>query len=77
MERTTGSPHGTTFVIQLLEVCNTNSETQDTQYQPIVFRSLNLFYTEMVHLQIWVPLSKLYLEQGHLQLDVELKERNY
>ena len=38
---TTGSPCGTILVVQLLEVCNTNSETQDTRYQPIVFESYN------------------------------------
>ena len=27
---TTGSPCGTTLVVQPLEVCNTNSDTQDT-----------------------------------------------
>ena len=49
---TTGSPHGTT---QPLEVCNTNSETQDTRYRPIVFRSSNLFYIEMVCFRTWMP----------------------
>ena len=33
----TGSPHGTKLVVQPLEVCNTDSETRDTRYQPIVF----------------------------------------
>ena len=45
----TGSPRGTTLVVQPLYVCNTNSETQDTRYQPIVFRSSYLFYIEIVH----------------------------
>ena len=39
----TGSPSGTTLVVQPLEVCSTNSETQERQYQPILFRSSNLF----------------------------------
>ena len=33
----TRSPHGITLVVQPLEVCNTNSETQETLHQPIVF----------------------------------------
>ena len=52
---TTRSPRGTTLVEQPLEVCNTNSETQDTRYQPIVFRSSNLFYIKIVRFRIWVP----------------------
>ena len=55
VQRTTGSSPGTTLVVQNLEVCNTNSETQDTRYQLIVFRSSNLIYIEMVRLRIWVP----------------------
>ena len=53
--RTTGSPCGTTLVVQPLEICNTNSETQDTRYQPSVFRSSNLFYIKMVRFWTWVP----------------------
>ena len=52
---TTGSPHGTTLTVQPLEVCNTNSEIRDIRYQPIVFRSSNLFYIEMVCFWTWVP----------------------
>ena len=52
---TTRSPRGTTLVVQPLEVCNTNFETQDTWYQPIGFRSSNLFYIEMVRFWTWVP----------------------
>ena len=52
---TTGSPRGTTLVVQPLEVCNTNSETRDTRYQHIVFRSSNLFYMEMARFRTWVP----------------------
>ena len=52
---TKGSPRGTTLVVQSLEVCNTNSETQDTRYQPIAFRSSNLFYIEMLRFRTWVP----------------------
>ena len=55
VQRTTGSPRGTTLVVQSLEMCYTNSETQDTRYQPIVFRSSNLFYIEMVRFRTWVP----------------------
>ena len=44
VQRTIGSPRG----IQPLEVRNTISETQETRYQPIVFRSSSLFYIEMV-----------------------------
>ena len=51
---TTVSPRGTTLVVQPLEVCNTNSETQDTLYQPTVFRSSKLFYIEIVRFWIWV-----------------------
>ena len=54
VQRITGSPRGTTFVVQSPEICNTNSETQDTQYQPIMFRSSNLFYIEMLRFRKWV-----------------------
>ena len=50
-----GPQSGTTLLVQPLEVCNTNSETQDTRYQPIVFRSSNLFYIKIVRFRIWVP----------------------
>ena len=56
---TTGSPRGTTLVVQPLEVCNTTFETQDTRYQPIVFRSSNLFYIEMVRFQTWILIKTL------------------
>ena len=49
---TTGSPRGTILVVQPLEV---HSETQDTRYQPIAFRSSKLFYIEMVRFRTWVP----------------------
>ena len=52
---TTGSPRGTILVVQPLEVCNTNSETQDTRYQLTLFRSSNLFHMEMVGFRTWVP----------------------
>ena len=52
---TTGSPRGTTLVVQPLEVCNTNFVTQDSRYQPIVFRFSNLFYIEMLRLRTWLP----------------------
>ena len=41
---TTGSPRGTTLVVQPLEVCNTNTQTQGTRYQPIVF-DLQTYFT--------------------------------
>ena len=59
---TTGSPRGTTLVVQSLEVCNTNFETQDTRYQPIVFRSSKLFYMEMVRFRTWVPYQNVICE---------------
>ena len=49
------SYEGTTLIVQPLEVCNTNSETQDMRYQPSVLRSSNLFYMEMVRFRTWVP----------------------
>ena len=52
---TTGSPCSTALRVQPLEVRNTNSEIQDTRYQPIVFRSSNQFYIEMVRFRTWVP----------------------
>ena len=55
VQRKIGSTRGTTLVVQPLEVCNTNSETQATRYQPIVFRSSTYFYIEMVRFRTWVP----------------------
>ena len=42
VQRTIGSPRGTTLVVQPLEVCNTNSETQDIS--PLCF-DLQTYFT--------------------------------